>query len=266
MNTPLKRYMVFTDFTRAAAVAAGHCFQLAARDKAEVISLHVVSNADDLEWAKAKSREEIQKIDNFDASIPYEAIASEQNLFQGMNKFLREQGVALGFMPTHGKKDLQFVTGSNALKLIYNAELPTVVVQQHTPVRPYAHIMIPVLSHYAAIQLPSELLKEIIHLFQARVTLLLPASKSASEAAAVELAATRLDELLAAPAGKLERLYGPEGEKKFHKAVAAMAQTLDTSLIAVLLNTKHHRDEAEKNKKFFQALITNEQGIPVLCL
>jgi hypothetical protein len=161
---------------------------------------------------------------------------------------------------------LQFVTGSNALKLIFNAELPTVVVQQHTPLHPYEHVLIPVLGHYADIQLPLQELIEIINIYKSKVTLLLAPARNASEEATLQQAAERVLDLLPAPVGAYICVNSPVGEKKFHKAVVAFAQAQDVSLIVALLNTKHHRAEAEKNKKFFQALITNEHGVPVLCL
>jgi len=46
--------------------------------------------------------------------------------------------------------------------------------------------------------------------------------------------------------------------------VALSEENVD--LIALVIGAKHHRDKAEKNKTFTQELITNEAGLPVLCL
>jgi hypothetical protein len=53
--------------------------------------------------------------------------------------------------------------------------------------------------------------------------------------------------------------------KKFTKDVIARAAD-NVDLVAVITGARHHREEADKSKKFFQALITNEHGVPVLCV
>src|SRR6187455_3753978 len=120
----LNRLLVFTDFTAASDVAANHCYQVASLAKTEILSLHVVSGNEDLEWAEQKSAEQMRRLANYESSVPFTPLASAQNLFLGMNAWLHKQGVGLAFMATHGKKDLQFLTGSHALKLILNADVP----------------------------------------------------------------------------------------------------------------------------------------------
>lgn len=154
----LKRLLVLDDFTEAANIAAAHSYQIAILSKAEVISLHVVSEDEDIEWAKMKCKEQIQKIENYDASIPFTQMAAKLNLFKGMNKWLEERKVDITFMATHGKKDIQFITGSHALKLIFNAETPTLVVQHKTPLRPYKHVLLPVFVHHNDMQFPENAL------------------------------------------------------------------------------------------------------------
>lgn len=262
----LNRLMVFTDFTIAAGVAAKHCYQLAANNHAEVISLHVTNDSEDLEWAKEKSVEQIRRIENYNENIPFRPLASAQNLFQGMNKWVEDQGVGLCFMATHGKKDLQFVTGSNALKLIYNAEVPTVVVQQHTPLLPYKHILIPVFSHYADMQFPMSVLNEIIHVFDAKITLITPTVKTEQDKINLQIAIDRMKGEFITHNKDLDVKSVDQSESKFYKAVILAAQEEDVDLIGLIINTKHDREGAEKGKKFFQSMITNQPGIPVLCL
>lgn len=258
--------MVFTDFTAASSIAAGHCYQLASLVKAEVRSFHVVSSDDDRDWAEAKSIEQMRKLPNYDAGVPFTPLASSRNLFKGLNTWLHEQHVGLTFMATHGKKDVQFVTGSNALKLIFNAEVPTLVVQQGTPVRPYRHILLPLLSHQAEMQFPVEVLQAMVRTFGSKVTLLTPAEANSKEQDELKKAVDRISGTLQDVAPGISVKSSEQPEKKWSKSVVNIVQEEGADLIAVLVGAKHHRKEAEKTKKFYQALITNEHGVPVLCL
>lgn len=256
--------MVLTDFTKAAGIAARHCFQLAGRSEAEVLSLHVVSEQADLEWAEQKSRDQITQIPEFNPQIPFRPIALASNLFKGLDHWMQEQAIDLAFMATHGKKDLQFVIGSNALKLIYNTGVPTVVVQQHTDLRPYQHVLIPLVHLQSGMQLPVAVLNEIIGLYGSRITLLAPAAENDKAREAQQQTAEWLRSVLATDS--IDIRTSTEHGRKFAGSVTDFADNEKVDLITVMIGAKHHPESAEKGKKFIQAMITNKPGVPVLCL
>lgn len=262
----LKKLLIFTDYTAASDMAAQHCYQLASLAGSEIVSLHVISSDEDIEWAEQKCVEQAKRLQNYDGNIPFIPIASAQSLFRGMNKWLHQQGVNLAFMATHGKKDLQFVTGSNALKLIFSAEAPILVVQQQTVLRPYNHILLPVFSHQSGMIFPMDELKAVVSLFNSSVTFITPAANEASEIEAMERTIHELSLSLKGIASNIAVKASDLNGKKFSVAVAASAEELRADLIAVLIGAKHHRKEAERIKKFYQTVITNDAGFPVLCL
>jgi hypothetical protein len=262
----LNRLMVLTDFTSASTAAAAHCYQLASLSNAEVIALHAISHDEDMEWARKKTEDQIRKVVNYNGRIPFKPMALSQNLFSGLNKWLENQGVDLTFMATHGKKDLQFVKGSHAMKLILNAEAPMVVVQHNTPLRPYKNILIPVFGHQAEMQFQVQIFQAIIRLSGARLTLLTPAVKEGQEKEQMQRTIDWIKGLLEKDASGIEVRSSDQSGKKFSKDVIAVAKEEGSDLIAVIIGARHHREESEKGKKFFQTLITNEEGLPVLCL
>lgn len=262
----LNRLMVFTDFTLASNVAAAHCYQVASAAKSEVLSLHVISSDEDLEWAKQKCTEQVKKLKNYDSNIPFTPLATSQSLFQGLSTWLEKNDVNLTFMATHGKKDLQFLTGSNALKLIFNAEIPVLVVQQHSPLRPYRKILLPVFSHQAGMQFPVVELQGMVRLFGAQVTVMTPAPRNDEDRDDLQKEVDRIKRLLDEHTSDIVVKQSDQPEKKFGQAVIDEANAGGADLVSLLVGAKHHRDEAEKTKKFYQALITNEYGTPVLCL
>lgn len=263
---PLNRLMVLTDFTSASTAAASHCYQLASLSKADVIALHAISHDEDMEWARKKTEDQIKKVVNYNAGIPFKPMVLSQNLFSGLNKWLEDERVELSFMATHGKKDLQFVTGSHAMKLILNAAAPMVVVQHNTPLRPYKNIILPIYSHQADMQFPVQTLQTIIRLFGARLTLLTPAVKEGQEKEQMQRTIEWIKGLLEKDASGIQIRSSDQTGKKFSKDVIAVAKEEGSDLIAVIIGARHHREESEKGKKFFQTLITNEEGLPVLCL
>lgn len=263
---PLKKLMVLTDFTAASNTAAAHCFQLATLSNSEVVSLHVISHDEDLEWAEKKATEQIKRVVNYDARISFKPLTSSQNLFLGLNKWLVDQGVGLTFMATHGKKDLQFITGSSALKLILNAEAPMVVVQHNTQLRPYKHILLPIFNHQAEMLFPVETLQIIVRIFGSKLTLLTPATESANDHEEMQKTIQWLSEMLKTDASEIEVVNSHLSGKKFSNEVISLAKEMDADLVAVIIGARHHREESDKGKKFFQSLITNEHGVPVLCL
>jgi hypothetical protein len=262
----LKKLMIFDDFTEAANIAAQHCYQIAALSKAEVVSLHVVSDNEDLDWAEKKCVEQIKKMKNYDESVPFQPLATKLNLFQGMNKWLEERNIDITFMATHGKKDIQFLTGSHALKLIFNAEIPTMVVQHKTPLRPYRNILLPVFGHQNEMQFPINALKSIGELFGAKLMLLTPASKDAAEKEEIQQTVAWLRSGLVDSFSAINVKESNQSEKNLSKAVSAAIGEGNFDLIAIVIGAKHHRDISEKNKKFIQSIITNEEHLPVLCL
>ncbi len=96
--------MVLTDFTEASTVAVEHCYQLASLNQAEIISLHIIQNHSDLEWAETKTEKQFKKAGNYDEAIKLKALASKSSLYKDINSLMKEYQVELSFMATHGKK------------------------------------------------------------------------------------------------------------------------------------------------------------------
>ena len=262
----LKKLIIFTDFTEASGIAAEHCFQLASLCNSQVMALHVVSENEDLDWAEKKCVDQIKKIKNYDLNVPFIPLASKLNLFQGINKWLEEQGADLTFMATHGKKDIQFLTGSLALKLIFNAESPTIVVQHKTPLNPYRHILLPVFSSQLQMQFPAEVLQAVGQLFNSKLTLLAPLAKDEKEKTEIQKTVKWLEEILDKSFSAITVKESNQREKQLSNAVKTAIDEENIDMIAVLIGAKHHRKESEKNKKFIQSVITNDKNLPVMCL
>jgi len=261
-----KKLMLFTDFTEGSSVAAWHCFQIASLCKAEVISFHNVIENEDINWAEKKCIEQIRKIGNYDADVSFLPLASKQNLFLGLNKWLEKHEVELTFFATHGKKDIQFLRGSDALKLIFNAETPTMVVQKNAPLRPYRNILLPVLSSQGQIDFQIQALQTIGSIFNSTLTLFIPKVKNDLEEKEIKNTVAKLKEILDHSFSDIKLKESNQTEAKFIDSVMTVIVEENIDLVGLLIGAKHHRELAGKNKKFSQSLITNPNNVPVLCL
>ncbi|MCY3767905.1 MAG: universal stress protein [Gammaproteobacteria bacterium] len=137
----IDRILVLTDFSQAAKVAIEHGLQFARSADCELLTLHLVGQKSDVDWALNKSEAEVRAAENFTPDSRFKSMTEIENVFAGTVNLKSKYGSALTFFGTHGKKDIQFITGSYALKLVNNADSPTLVVQKGSPVRPYENIL-----------------------------------------------------------------------------------------------------------------------------
>ncbi len=146
------KILVPTDFSEVCDNAVNHGCDLAKYFDFEVDVLHVITKEtkkflsqqgqtiDDLhkkleDYVKDKSQE-------FGVKVNY--ILKEGNIFEEIGKTAKEINAGLVILGTHGKVGFQRLTGSYALKVINNTNVPTIVVQKKRYSGGYRNIVFPV--------------------------------------------------------------------------------------------------------------------------
>jgi len=257
--------MVLTDFTEASTVAVEHCYQLASLNQAEIISLHIVQHQSDLEWAETKTEKQFKKADNYDEAIKFKALASKSSLYKDINSLMKEHQVELSFMATHGKKGMQFVSGSDALKVIFNAETPMLVVQRETPLRSYKRIVMPMFGTQAEMDFSIKTLINIARLYKSEVTFLYPNFKNYEELGNVLSSVDPVKKLFESHGLKFEMKKTEYLAGQFAKAMMQeVTEEKNIDLIVLSMGLEDGKMEANKYKKLAQAMITNKKNLPVL--
>ncbi len=136
-----KTFVVPHDFTSVADVALDHAISTAINIQAQIILLHVVSKAKEIESAEAKLQAIIQSKKGSIAIHPHVRIG---NIFEDIGEFAAENNAELIFMGTHGIQGWQHLTGSNALKVVTNSNVPFIIVQEKTTkITEYDNIVVP---------------------------------------------------------------------------------------------------------------------------
>jgi nucleotide-binding universal stress UspA family protein len=125
-----KRLLVPTDFTEVAESAIQHAATTAKTIKGSIWLLHIIQSESERSKAVKRMEAEVALIHAIDNSIPVETIVREGNIFDDIANVSKEVKAHLIIMGTHGMKGLQFITGSNALKVVTNSSVPFIIVQE----------------------------------------------------------------------------------------------------------------------------------------
>lgn len=135
-------FLVPTDFTPVADCALQHALSVAKAVNGQVTLLHVIGKEADRKSTQAKLAEAAQKAAEW-SGVTIETIVKEGNIFDDIGGVAETLGAKLIFMGTHGVKGMQHITGSHAVKVFTNSNVPFVVVQERGVRNGYKNIVLP---------------------------------------------------------------------------------------------------------------------------
>lgn len=149
-----KSILVPTDFSLIGENAMKHAAGIAKQIGAKIILTHII-NSDTKAYLKKNNLnkdaiieylQDYQKdlIRDFDLSVDIRI--SEGKITEQIPKLVKELAIDLLMFGTHGKKGLQIITGSQAMKLITAVNIPVLVVQKRGFDDGYKNIVFPVNS------------------------------------------------------------------------------------------------------------------------
>ena len=151
--------LVPTDFSEVCHNAIDHSVKIAEEINFKVCIYHVI-NKDTYTFFGSKEninqavKEKLQGlIDEFrlNHNVEMEYAYEDGNIFDLIHKKAAEIGANIIILGTHGKKGMQYLLGSHALKVIKEAQMPTLVVQKKK-FAGYKDILLPVNSFTEARQ------------------------------------------------------------------------------------------------------------------
>lgn len=157
----LKKILIPIDFSETAMLAIEHAAFTAQLFKADLVLLHVVER----HWEKfniispemrvdvpgnmietiEKKLEETAADIRAKYGVKSTCITSEGNIFSEVISISKEQEVDLVVMGTHGTSGfVEFFLGSNAYKVVTQAECPVITVQRHATKLGFKDILLPI--------------------------------------------------------------------------------------------------------------------------
>jgi len=186
--TPQKKYnnivLIPTDFSEVCGNAVSHGVKLAKFLGYKVFILHIINKETKAELKKKNvgvdyidvRLKEYEKYYSKKYGVEIDTMAVEGSIFATISTVAKEIRANLMVMGTHGKKGLQHVFGSFALKVVEESPIPVVVVQKRAFKSGYKNIIFPVSKDLEPRQ-AVHWAKLMAKLFDARLHILLSPEK-----------------------------------------------------------------------------------------
>ncbi len=262
MPTTANILLVPTDFTAVAECAVNHAVCVAKTVGGEIALLHVI--------AKEKERSAVQeKLEKIAAdiiskhNIPVKCIVKDGNIFDDIGGVADVLGAKLIFMGTHGVKGMQHITGSHAIKVITNSNVPFVVVQERNERQGYKRIVLPMdLTKESKHKL--DLTMRMANYFKSKVYIFSQYESDSFLKNAVDRNAAYARNEMKKHGIEYELVSAKE-KGDFVKQLNSYAASVDADLIAIV--NSHERGVHELlHGTSERDVITNEAQIPVMCV
>lgn len=125
----MKKVIVPSDFSEVADDALNYATEIARPLSAEVLLMHVLKSSITIEEAESRLEKQIARVAN-------KEIITQVKVYQGdfltmIPKAAKELGAELMIMGTHGKKGVQHIVGSYAMKVVHDCEMPVIIIQRN---------------------------------------------------------------------------------------------------------------------------------------
>ena len=152
--------LVPTDFSETCQNAIDHGVELAEYLDYKLVILHVI-NRDSKSQLKKEKQDVSAITDKLDdiantiresSRISVDTLTHEGSIFREIHQTASDIGAKLMVLGTHGKKGLQYLVGSHALKVVTKSPVPTIVVQKISFGKGYKNIVFPINSFTEARQ------------------------------------------------------------------------------------------------------------------
>lgn len=253
-----KTFVVPHDFTEVADVALNHAIATAKSISAEVILLHVVARTKDIETAQNQLNTIIKKQQTAIRLIPHVRVG---NIFEDIGEFAAENSAELIFMGTHGIQGWQHVTGSNALKVVTNSNVPFIIVQGKTlSGKGYDNIVVPLDLNKETKQ-KLAIVADLATYFQSKVHLITPEETSPLLKKQIEANISFANKFFQERNIQVSTKIAPG--HNFDREIVKHASTIGADLIAFMnMNKNNLFGVATANSETY--LLNNSANIPVL--
>jgi len=144
-----KVILVATDFTKIGGYAVDHAVNMVKLIDGRLIILHVINQdtrsrlqkENKNQDAVGKMLQEICSAISLKHGIDANYLAPSGSIFSVIGKTAKTIDASCIFMGTHGKKGIQFLLGSFALKVITSSSTPIIIVKKPAEAIDYKHII-----------------------------------------------------------------------------------------------------------------------------
>ncbi len=253
-------YMVPYDFTEVGDKALEYALHVGKHVRTEILLLHL---AKDKKTGLAK-RDRLQQVADSVKCPPGVSVSTKTivgSIFTDISRIAKQEKAQLIVMGTHGKKGMQKLFGSKAMKVVISADCPFLVVQKQTQLNEIKNISVPIDLTKESLQIVN-LAGDLANIFAAKIHIL-------AEKQTDQLLDQRIKNRLSIVSKTYEErdleasvtLVKKRG--KYRRKVLNHAKEHKVDLIAIAY---HSESLFPQFDDFAQKLLINKQGLPVLVI
>jgi nucleotide-binding universal stress UspA family protein len=257
--------LVPVDFTTASRTAVNHAASVAHTIGASIHLFHVVGKKSELEDAHMRLESFMSEMKAEFNDLAFNMTLRKGSIFEDIGEMAEELGAKLIIMGTHGMKGMQFIVGSNALRIVSSSITPIVIVQDR-PIRPegYEDIVVPLDLHKETKQ-KLALVAKMAKYFHSKVHLISPNENDEFLANTLKRNLTYASQMLQ-KAGVSYTVTVPEtDEGDFAEVLLRFAASKDADLITIM-NLREKSLAGILGGSYTQRIITNQAQIPTLLI
>ena len=260
----MSKIIVPTDFSSTSDAAVNYACEISKTLKSPVEILHIVKDQSEEAGALAKLNAQISKHKE-KTGVEATPVVRFGNIFDEIPKMTEELNGELIVMGTHGLTGLQYLTGSNALRVISDSDAQFIVVQEKTKHSAnIKRILVPLDLHKETkqkIKFASDLAKK----FNAEVHIICPKETDEYLSNQVKRNMSYAEGYFVEHGVACKTKVTEEGSSGFVKELIKYAQYAEIDLICIL-NFAGERLIHAFGVAAEQQVITNDAGIPVLVI
>jgi nucleotide-binding universal stress UspA family protein len=260
-----KKILAPVDFTEVSDKVIEQAAYLSSISGSDLVIYHIAERSADIASLTVKLAEKASET-SLKYKVNCESKVKEGSIFKEIQAETEENDYLLVVIGTHGVRGLkQKLIGADILRIITKVPVPTLVVQSTSPIRTgFAKIVLPVATHLSyenilqAVMLIGKLFKSEVHIYS------------------IERPGFEWPEPLIRNLEKTKAIFDENGirhirvnEKQTVLSVGFARQTLQyaqktgADMIAMMANSSEEYHYFAQQDK--ENLLTNENGIPVLC-
>lgn len=257
----MSKIIVPTDFTSVSEVAIRYANELASHTSSEMNLLHIVTKENERMDAESKMKQQIEHLGVKGAGV----ITAVGNIFDDIPDAAEREKAELIVMGTHGLKGMQFIVGSNALRVVTEGNVPFIIVQEGTKRSAKIQKILAPLDLHQETKQKLKFVVDVAKKFGAEVHVVSP--RETDEYLHNKLArnVSYAEGYLEEHGIKYKTTITEASSSGFVKDLLKYANYAEIDLICIL-NTAEDRLVHAFGIDSEQKIITNEAGIPVMIL
>jgi nucleotide-binding universal stress UspA family protein len=259
------------DFTPVGQNAIDHAVKAAEILKFKVVILHVINRETKSKFGKQatglvveKQLKDIIKTIKSHSKVKVEAIYREGSIFDIIHEVATELKANMMILGTHGKKGLQHLVGSYAMKVITQSPVPVIVVQKRAiSNHGYKKIVFP-------IGLYTESRQQVFYaivtslLFKSDILIYKQTSNQVADTSKLNIITSQIEEEFT-KAGVHYSMFEAEKHTNFAAQLLDFAVSNSADVIMMMTDSNIENPSFD-NSSWSEKLMFNLAQIPVLCI